>query len=730
MKKIPFYKQYDSADCGPTCIRMIAKYYGKSYSLKYIRDRCSISRLGISMLSASDAAESLGFRTLGARVDFQKLTEEVPLPCIVHWKQNHFIVVYKISKDKVYVSDPAKGLIAYSLKEFLKGWGNNKNNYDDEGLVLMLEPAPEFYRKEDEEKEEKLKLDFITIYIKKYKKFFIQLVLGMLLGSVFSMILPFLSQAVVDVGIQHQNLTFVYMVLIAQAVLTLSRMGSDFIQSWISLHVSTRINISLISDYLLKLMKLPIHFFDSRRIGDILQRIGDHSRIQSFLTTTTLGFIFSIFNGIIFAFILCIYNIKIFLIFMVGNIFYVGYILLFLRKRRELDFKRFDQSSDNQTKLVQLISGMQEIKLNICERQKRWEWENIQAKLFKISVQGLSLGQYQQTGAFFINQSTNILISVTSAEAVITGNITLGMMISIQYMLGQLSSPIQQLIGFIQGAQDAKISLERLSEIHLQNEEEQPGIEKVSELSEEKSISISDLQFKYEGSSVEFVLKDLNLNIPYGKITAIVGMSGSGKTTLLKLLLGFYQTYSGDIKIGDIDLKNIDFHFWRQKCGVVMQDGYIFHDTIIRNIIIDEDTYDKNRFKQAVKIANIKEFVEILPLGYQTKIGVNGIGLSQGQKQRILIARAVYKNPEYIIFDEATNSLDANNERMIMENMNEFIQGRTAIIVAHRLSTVKNADQIVVLEKGRIEEIGNHNELTEKRGKYYNLVKNQLELGQ
>lgn len=724
----PFIKQLDAMDCGPTSLAMIARYYGKAYSQQTLRERSFITREGVSMLGTSDAAESIGMRTMGVRITFDQLANEVLLPCIAHWKQNHFIVVYKIKNHSVYVADPAHGLVKYTKEEFMAGWGSTRKEGENQGLCLLLEPTPDFYKMEDESLN-KSSFKFLFSYLRPYKKFLVQLLVGMLVGSLLQLIFPFLTQAIVDFGINNQDIGFITLILIAQLALFAGRTSVEFIRSWILLHVSTRINISLISDFLIKMMKLPIGFFDTKMIGDILQRIGDHRRIENFLTTSTLNILFSLINLVIFGIVLFIYDMRIFTIFIIGSILYFFWIYLFMKKRRELDFKRFNQLADNQSNLIQLITGMQEIKLNNCEKQKRWQWERIQARLFRVNIKSLSLSQYQQIGSVFINQSKNIFITFFAAKAVIDGDMTLGMMLAVQYIIGQLNSPIEQLINFMHTTQDAKISLERLGEIHQKKDEEDPDEEKVSILPRDKSINISGVSFQYEGPHSEFVLKDVDLKIPDSKITAIVGVSGSGKTTLIKLMLGFYPPTKGEIKIGDSDIRNISSRLWRQRVGSVMQDGFIFSDTIAKNIAVRDELIDKKLLLEAARIANIQEFVDALPLGYNTKIGQEGHGLSQGQKQRILIARAAYSNPEYLFFDEATNALDANNERAIMENLRHFFKGRTVVIVAHRLSTVKNADQIVVLEKGKIVEKGTHRELTKIKGAYYNLVKDQLELG-
>lgn len=724
--KFPFTHQHDAMDCGPACVQMVARHYGRHYTLETLRQKCHISREGVSLLGISEAAESIGFKTVGARLSFEQLKNEAPLPCIAHWKQRHFVVVHKIRKDTVFVADPAHGLVKLTAQEFLNGWASTRNEGTNEGIALLLEPQPDFYAAEGETPD-KAKFSFILQYLKPYKKLIVQLFMGMLLGTLLQLIFPFFSQSIVDYGIGTGNLGFVTLILIAQLTLYAAQTAVEFIRSWILLHISTRINISIISDFLIKLMKLPIGFFDTKMIGDLMQRIGDHRRIEAFLTSSTLNTLFSIVTFVVFAVVLAFYSVKLLVVFLIGSLLYVLWVMVFLKYRRELDYKRFAQASAEQSNLIQLITGMQEIKLNNCEKQKRWEWENIQAKLFKVSIKGLSLSQWQQSGAFFINETKNILISYLSARAVIQGDMTLGMMMAVQTIVGQLNSPIGQIIGFIQSAQDAKISLERLGEIHNKPDETQDD-NKVGLLPDDKSIEISELTFHYDPLQ-EAVLKDLNLAIPEGKVTAIVGMSGSGKTTLVKLLLGFYPPNKGCIRVGGVNLKNVDPKSWRARCGTVMQDGFIFSDSIAKNIAVGEERIDEERLLHAAKVANIQEMIENLPLGYNTKIGQEGNGISQGQRQRILIARAVYKNPDYIFLDEATNALDANNERVIMDNLQSFFKGRTVVVVAHRLSTVKTADQIVVINHGRITETGNHETLTAKRGEYYELVKNQLELG-
>lgn len=725
IKRYPIYKQHDSRDCGPACLRMIAKYYGKNYSLQLLREKSSITNRGVNLLGISNAAEEINFRTIAVKINFDKLQKEAILPAIVHWKQEHFVVVYKVTKSKVFVADPGHGLLTYSKEEFNKYWISSN---EKEGIVLLLEPTPEFYT-EDDETLNKLNISYLLAYLRPYKNLMIQLAIGLGIGSLLQLIAPILMQAIVDNGINKIDLNFIQLILIAQLFLFISRTSVEYIRSWILLHISTRINISLISDFLFKLMKLPIGFFDIKLVGDLLQRINDHNRIEAFLTSTTLNILFSMANLFLFGIVLAYYNITIFLIFILGSILYFIWIYQFMKRRKDLDYKRFNSLSENQSKLIQLFQGMQEIKLNNCEKEKRWEWEKVQAKLFRINIKSLVLEQGQQSGAMFVSELKNILITFFAAQAVILGDMTLGMMLAVQYIIGQLNTPIEQMIQFLHTYQDAKISLERLGEIHEMKDEETEDNIILTNLPETKSINISNLGFQYDGSTSEFVLKDINLSIPENKVTAIVGASGSGKTTLIKLLLGFYKPVSGEIKIGSTKLENISKRLWREKVGVVMQDGFIFSDSIERNIAITEGSLDREKLINSVKTANLDEYIESLLLGFKTKIGMEGQGLSQGQKQRLLITRAVYKEPEYLFFDEATNALDAENERKIVENLNQYFKGKTVIVVAHRLSTVKNADQIVVLDKGKVAEVGTHNDLTLKKGRYYNLVKNQLELG-
>lgn len=724
----PIYKQPDSKDCGPTCLRIIAKHYGKLISLQEIRDISETTREGSSLLKLSEAAEAMGFRTIGAKLNFDKL-RNAPMPMIVHFDKNHFVVVYRIKKDVVHISDPAYGLISLSKGEFISRWiGNNADENSQEGITLLLEVTPDF-KKLKWEDSEKRSLSFLFRYLANYKNLIVQLCIGLLVGSLLQLIFPFLTQSIVDVGIQNQNIGFIYLVLFAQIMLFLGRTSVEVLRSWILLHLTTRINISLVSDFFIKLMNLPISYFDTRMTGDIMQRIGDHRRIENLLTGTTLNTLFSFFNLVVFGAVLIYYSMTIFLIFLCGSIFYIVWILFFMKRRRELNYKRFSQLSQEQSTVIELINGMQEIKMHNAEKQKRWSWEFVQARLFSVSIQSLTLEQTQEVGSSVINELKNILITFTSALLVIEGNLTLGMMLALQYIIGQLNSPIAELVGFIRAYQDASISLERLNEIHDKKEEDEEYENNriIRNINPDEELSIKNLSFRYKGAD-ENVLNGINLSVHSQKVTAIVGASGSGKTTLMKLLLKFYDPTAGEILYGSHDLKSIAAKSWRNHCGVVMQEGYVFNDTIAANIAVGQDQIDRERLIKATRIANILDYIQSLPLGFNTKIGNEGAGMSTGQKQRLFIARAVYKDPEILFFDEATSALDAKNERVVIENLHQFMHGKTVFIIAHRLSTVKNADQIVVIDHGKIVEQGTHEQLVLSKGAYFDLVKNQLEL--
>jgi ATP-binding cassette, subfamily B, bacterial len=741
----PHYRQLDSMDCGPTCLKMVSRYYGKSVDLHTLREKCYITKRGVSLLGISDAAENIGFRTLGVKLTWEQLKDDANLPCIVHWNQNHFVVVHKIkekrrrifrrrltsqgesSNTQISVSDPGQGLHEYNEKQFKDSWISATKSGEGRGIALLLEPTPKFYEEEDQGK----KTSFLNLfaYLRPYKPQLIQLIFSMLTASIIGILFPFLTQSIVDSGIGQSDVSFISLVLGGQLLLSLGQLANESIRSWIMLHVTARVSITIISDYLTKLMRLPMSFFDSRLTGDIMQRISDHDRIQNFLTSSAVSIVFSVLTFLIYSATVAFYQLKVFWIFLAGTTLYVIWVMFFMKYRKEIDYKNFQHASMNQSSVLNMILGMQEIKLNNCEKQKRWEWETIQARLFRTNVKGLVLKQNQQIGAVFIDQSKNIFMAFITAQAVITGEMTLGMMMAIQFIIGQLNAPVQQFIAFAQSAQDARISFERLQEVQNIPNEEDADEKKLSEIPTDKDLMIDGLHFKFPGPGSEEVLRDVSFTIPANKVTAIVGASGSGKTTLIKLLLGFYKPTSGTIRLGNTPLLQYRFGEWRKKCGVVLQDGHIFSDSILKNIAVDGEKVDYEKLETAVDIACLKDFVELIPMGYNAKVGGDGQGMSSGQKQRLLIARAVYKDPYYFFFDEATNALDASNEKALLRKLGKFVLGRTVVFVAHRLSTVRNADQIIVLQDGQVKEIGKHDVLVNAKGHYFNLIKDQLELG-
>lgn len=728
MTSFPFYHQHDTMQCGITCLRMICKYYEKEYSIESLSRYCFVTTEGVSLLGISEAATQLGLQTTCGRISIGQL-EKAPLPCILHWNQNHYVVLYKVKKDCFHIADPGKGLVRFSQKEFKKHWLSTRSQGTEKGIVMFLQPTIAFHSGKDDTVKKKHSFRILFSYVHYYDRYWVLIILGTMIGCLLQLIFPFLTQAIVDLGITNKDIGFIYLVLLGQLMLTVSRTAIDFIRRWLLLHISMRINISLLSDFFIKLLKLPMSFFDTKLIGDLMQRMNDHSRVEKFLTTQMLNVTFSVLSFAVFSSVLFYYNMFIFWIFVLASIIYAIWIVTFLKKRRMLDYELFEKQSENNNKTYQYITAIQEIKLQDCEQRRRWEWEDIQADLFKIQMRSLKLQQSQEAGSIFINEIKNIVITVVAAASVIQGSLSLGMMLAIQYIIGQLNSPVEQLMNFLYSLQDVRISLSRINEIHEMKNEENVGKQLNSYQNTANTLNFDHVNFKYNMHSSQLTLDNINITIPVSKVTAIVGASGSGKTTLIKLLLGYYPVLSGTISIGETDLCDYNLKWWRRQCGVVMQDGVIFSESIARNIAVNDDEVDVERLEQASRIANIHDYIMGLPLKYNTQIGRDGVGLSQGQKQRILIARAVYKNPAYIFLDEATNALDAKNEKAIVENLNEFYKGRTVIVVAHRLSTVKNADQIIVLDNGKVVETGNHASLIEKQGAYYNLVKNQLELG-
>jgi ATP-binding cassette subfamily B protein len=722
--------QHDAMQCGIACLLMICRWYKLNYSSSKISDLCPASAEGVSMYGLSETAKQIGFDVVNAKSTIESLSEG-PLPAILHWNQNHFVVLHKISRNgkKFYVADPGKGLVTYSLSEFKQHWISTQSGGEEKGIVMFLEPNDKFGSVKDESVAEQRSFKFLFGYIKQYRSYFAQILIGLALGCVLQLIMPFLTQSIVDIGIKNGDIGFIWLVLLGELMIVIGRTATDFIRRWLLLHISMRINISLVSDFFIKLLKLPMSFFDTKLMGDLMQRMGDHSRVQSFLTNQTLSVMFTTLSFIVFGAVLFVYDTLIFCVFLLGSVVYGLWIAMFLRRRKVIDYELFEQQAINNNKTYQFITSMQEIKLQDCEQRRRWEWEDVQADLFGVQMKSLKLQQMQEAGSIFINELKNIIITVLAATAVIEGQMTLGMMLAVQYIIGQLNSPVEQLMSFIYSLQDVKISLERINEIHGSKNEESNENQRTTFDVEKRAVKVDNIDFKYDPHALKYTLQGVSFDIPEGKVTAIVGASGSGKTTLIKLMLGYYKVMSGEITIAGHNINEYNLKWWRQQCGVVMQDGVIFSESIARNIAVSDDDIDTVRLEKAARIANIHDYVMSLPLKYNTKIGRDGVGISQGQKQRILIARAVYKNPYFIFLDEATNALDAKNERAIVENLNEFYYGRTVVVVAHRLSTVKNADQIIVIDGGKVVETGKHDTLIKQKGAYYNLVKNQLELG-
>ena len=734
MRKFPLYRQHDSMQCGVTCLRMICAYWGKEYPAEYLDRLCGASREGVSLLGISETAAELGLKSVCARLTTGQLAE-VELPAILHWNQNHFVVLYRISRKRggktvYHVADPGKGLRQYDGPSFEAGWIETRSRGEDKGIAMLAQPTPAFFSKRVPGKTVRRSFTFLLGYLKRYRYYFGQVFLGLAVGSLLQLLFPFLTQAIVDLGIDHEDLGLIWLILLGQLALVTSQTALDFIQRWILLHVSMRVNISLVSDFFIKLLRLPMGFFDTRLMGDLMQRMGDHKRVEQYLTNEALTVLFSLLTFLVFGGVLLVYDPLIFAVFVAGSLLYGLWIAFFLGKRKRIDYELFEKEAENNNKTYRFITTMQEIKLQDCEQRRRWEWEDVQAGLFRVQAKSLKLRQAQEAGGILITQVKNILVTVLAATAVINGQMTLGMMLAVQYIIGQLNRPVEQLMRFIYASQDVKISLDRINEIHGQMEEED-GSESLKAYpdGEPGDLSLRRADFSYDPHAPRKTIDGVSLTIPRGKVTAIVGTSGSGKTTLVKLLLGFYPLLSGEIRVGRTPLGQLNKKWWRRQCGVVMQDGVIFSESIARNIAVDDGPIDTARLARAVEIANIKEFIQSLPLRYDTVIGPDGIGLSQGQKQRVLIARAVYKDPDYIFLDEATNALDANNEQAIVRNLDTFYKGKTVVIVAHRLSTVRHADQIIVIERGKIIETGDHQSLIDRRGAYYRLVSNQLELG-
>ncbi|MCB0635115.1 MAG: peptidase domain-containing ABC transporter [Lewinella sp.] len=727
LRRFPFYHQLEAMDCGATCLRMIARYYGRFYSLEYLRELTYLGKQGVSLLEISDAAEALGMQTLAVKTSFDRLSEDIPLPCVAHWEDDHFVVLYRASSQHVWVADSEAGKFKLDREDFLRGWAQDEEDGEPLGVLLLLEPTDEFYEHEGREAS-KASWSYVFSYFRRYRYLIIQLLAGLFVGGLLQMAFPFLLKGLVDVGIGHVEPKFITMMVMGLLFIFLTQVGVELLRRWVLLHMGVRVNIKLVSDFLAKLTRLPLRFFDSRMTGDLMQRITDHERVQYFLTSTALFSALSLFNFVAFSFLLLFWSGWVFAMFFIGTLFQLAWVYFFQYRKRELEYKRFDQSAENQGKLIELINGMQELKLHNAEAQKRWSWERTQSRLIRTGIDSLVIDQWQRSGADVLNELKNLLITFFVANAVLTGEMTLGMLVAILYVIGQLNAPIRQFVEFMRALQEAHFSLERMNEIHEKADEEDIS-QKITMLPEMGDLILDRVSFQYDGPNSPTVIRQVSLRVPKGKMTAIVGSSGSGKTTLLKLMLGIYPPTEGAVRLGDVNLDNIQQRLWRDKVGAVLQDGYIFNDTIARNIALGDEIIDKHKLLRAVKVANVQSFIESLPLGYSTRIGQEGLGLSQGERQRLLIARAVYKNPEYLFLDEATTALDTYNEMLITEELREAFAGRTVVAVAHRLNTIREADYIIVLEGGEVVEQGSHDQLYFARGAYHHLLRNQMELG-
>ena len=724
LKSFPTEYQMDAKDCGPASLKMVAKYFGRYFSLQYLRDKCGITKEGVSLLGISAAAESIGLHTAAFKCTIDDVVTKIPFPVIVFWNENHFIVVYHANKNHVWVSDPVKGHVKYTKHEFMAGW-YLKN--EDKGVLLALEPTSDFKQSKQEKEQEKNSFLSMLRYFMPYKKQFLLIFFVMMVVTLLQGILPFISKAVIDVGISSSDVTFINMVLVGNITILLSVMVFNVLRDWILMHITARVNIALISDYLVKLMKLPVTFFENKLLGDILQRAQDHERIRSFIMNNSLSLIFSVFTFVVFSIILLLYNAVIFFIFIAGSILYVVWVLLFLKIRKKLDWQYFELISRNQSYWVETVSAIQDIKIYNYERARRWKWEEIQARLYHVNKRVLAVTNMQNLGAQFIESIKNMSITFFCATAVVDGGITFGVMISTQFIIGMLNGPLVQFINFMVSAQYAKISFLRMNEIRLlEDEDELLSVGATTILPEDKSLILRNVMFKY-APHLPMVLKNINLIIPENKVTAIVGSSGCGKSTLLKLLVRLYRPSYGSVNMGGMNVTALNLRTWREMCGVVMQDGKIFSDTIKNNIVLDDENVDEAQLIKCCKIAQIKEDIDQMPRGFDTEIGEQGCGLSGGQKQRLLIARALYRNPRYLFLDEATNALDTVNEHKIVKALNSAFENRTVVIIAHRLSTIRNANQIVVMDKGEIKEFGTHDVLMDRKGFYYNLVKSQYD---
>lgn len=721
--------QLDTKDCGPASLQIISRYYGKYFDLDDIRDKCETTREGISVYDLCKAAELIGFKTLPVKTSYRKLQEEIPLPCIVHWRKSHFIVVYKVTKDKVYISDPAIGLISYTKKEFVNGWLAHIREKQAwrKGVLIALEPTDKFLglTSKKPKKSSFEILRYLSAHLKPYTGQVVRLLLTMLVITLLQAVFPIITQSVVDTGISTKDLGFIKLLLIANVILVISTSAGNWIRQSINMHISQRVKVSLLSNYIIKLLKLPLKFFENKLIGDILQRAMDYERLESFLMNSAFSIILASLNLIVFSVILIIYEPLLFWIFILGSVLYVLWVLFFWNIRKKMDIRYFSLMAQNHSHWIEMLSNIQDIKNNNYEQGKRWRWEKVQVKLYHVAIKLLGVDQAQQVGSNLINTLRDVALTFYSATLVIEGQLTFGMLIAVQYIIGQLKGPVSEVVNFISSYQLAMISYTRMAEVDRTEEEETDEIASNTFFPTSKSLSLKNVSFRYHQNGA-YILSNISIVIPEGKVTAIVGASGSGKSTLVKILLRLYKPVSGEFLIGSSNSKNVSLKKWRENIGVVTQESQVFKDTILNNIVLGKGDFDKERFLKAVEVANVKDEIEKLPLGYNTLMGENGRGLSEGQKQRILIARAIYKNPNYLFFDEATNALDSYNEKVVVRNLNEAYQGKTVIIAAHRLATIKDADQILVLDQGKLVETGNHRSLVTKKGQYYKLFESQI----
>jgi len=737
-KRFKFINSLDMKDCGPTCLKMVAAFYGMNYPIELVREQSYLSRNGVNLLNLSEASKALGLDAMLYKFTLNGLYEKsIPLPCILHWNQDHFVVLYKIkifaSDVKFYVADPAIGKLVYNKRQMQEFWCQGQQK----GVALLLEPLEGFQFDRSAIVKEPSQYKFILHYLKNYRKPFLLLATGMVLTTCLSLMFPFLTQYMIDVGLKFHNYQIVVLIVSAQFFLFLGDTSISIIRGWVLLHLNSRIGISIISDFLKKLLHLPLTYFEAKTIGDINQRVSDHHRIENFMSSNLINVCFSMINIMIYLVILSYYNLLVFGVFLFFSVTGIVWVLLFMRKRKQLDYDRFRYDKKTQENVYDIFNGIPEIKLNQAENKKRQEWENNQISLFRVGMRSLKIEQSQRVGYLFFSNLKNLLLTFIAATAVLNGTMTLGMLLSVSYIIGQTNGPLEQLLSFISTGQDARISITRLQDI-LEKEDEDAEYNSgrnqediIEQLPVIEDIQLQNVTFQYDGPHSMKVLNDLSVVFPGGKVTAIVGTSGCGKTTLIKMLLRFYEPTIGIISVGDLPLNTVPAKVWRRSCGAVMQDGYIFSDTILQNITLSENSseVDKQKLEQALYIANIEEMINELPNGLATEIGLNGSGISAGQKQRILIARAVYKDPSFLIFDEATSALDANTERVVIERLASFFKKKTVIIIAHRLSTVVDADQIIVMDHGTVKECGTHPSLVEQKSMYYELVKNQLELG-